>query len=418
MEFVSIGRWGDLRPGVNVLAVNSDLERADLVRMFESVFGGSPAIPFEAPVATISGSTISLDSGLRRTMFEHLSGISPIVSARSSTRAVQPAAVSVESALAVIRSLSEPSASPREATVEVFRRMSALEDEASQNSHTADHSTRGDLASARRDVAALKRWIEELAEGFQRIEQAQVVVVSHEAAAYKKFAGPSAFNRLLDAQAARDTIVSGVGFESYEVYLSEKGTVLSDAAHRLEAHQRQLNELEAQGVDRRERSFRPVTAEMDFLAAHVHFEERYGADPTKSLAEQLRSRTVIRQGFRHQLALFLDSIGAGGHGEVEAVAQRYLDSSKHQGEAVAASRMELMIKGRIEALNKVTAFAPVPCVLDDVFSGWAPPMAHEVFSQLLETAKAGNQIIYLCTREEAARISPLTQLFERSPAFN
>jgi hypothetical protein len=415
MDFVSVGRWGDLRPGLNVLSVGSELDRADLVRTFESIFTPS-ATGFESPSVTIAGSAIALDSGLRRTLHEHLSGVSPVVSARSASRSVQPSAVSVESALAVLRALSEPQGSPKEPTVEVFRRMSALQDESNQAS--AEATTRVDLASARRDVAALKRWIEQLGEGFSRIDEAHVVVQGHEAAAYKKFAGPTAFNRLLDAQGVRDAIVNEVGFENFEVYQAEKGTVMSDASQRLLSTQRVLSELEAQGLDRRDRSFRPATAEMDFLSAHVHFEERYGVDPTKSLAEHARNRTVVRQGFRHQLALFLDSLGLGGSGEVEASAQRYLDANQLQGESVAAGRMELMIKGRIEALAKIPAFAPVPCVLDDVFAGWVASAAHDTFTQLIDTAKNGHQILYVCTREEATRVSPLAPLFERQQALS
>ncbi len=399
-----------------MVAAGSDIERNDVARMFETVFAASTSLAIEAPTVTISGSTITLDEGLRRTLVENLRGVSPLVAARTN-RPAQPGSVAIESALAVIRALSDPNASPREATVEVFRRMTTLEDDAVQTNQSAEATPGGDLAAARRDVAALKKWIEQLGEGFTRIQAAQEGVVANEAAAYKKFAGPSAFNRLLDAQGARDAIVAEVGFENYDVFVAEKGAVMSDAAQRLEAHQRMLTELESKGVDRRERQFRPGTAEMDFLAAHVHFEERYGADPTKSLAEHLRTRTVIRQGFRHQLALFLDSIGAGATGEVETVAERYLDVSRHQGESITASRMELIIKARVDALTKISAFAPVPIVLDDVFSGWAASTSHDAFSQLIDTAKQGIQIIYLCAKDDVERISPLARLYERSPIF-
>jgi hypothetical protein len=417
MDFVSVGRWGDLRPGLNVLSVASETQRDQLIRDFESVFAPS-ATGIESPIVTIAGSNISLDSGLRRTLFEHLSGVSPIVASRAASRSVQPAAISVESVLAVLRALSEPSTSPKEPTVEVFRRIATLEDELAQQAQSPEAVTRVDLATARRDVAALRRWIEQLSEGFSRIDEAQSVVQSHEAAAYKKFAGPTAFNRLLDAQGVRDAIVQEVGFESFEVYQSEKGAVMSDASQRLSAGQRAVAELEAHGLEKRDRSFRPATAELDFLSAHVHFEERYGVDPTKSLAEHARNRTVVRQGFRHQLALFLDSQGIGGSGEVEASAQRYLDANRSQGESVAAGRMELMIKGRIEALAKIPAFAPVPCVLDDVFAGWVASAAHDTFTQLIDTAKNGHQILYVCTREEAMRVSPLAPLFERQQALS
>jgi hypothetical protein len=413
MEFVSVGAWADLRPGLNVLSVVTDSDRSELVRSFESIFS-TGAANVDAPAVTIAGAQLVLDQGLRRTLFENLGGVSPIVTARTASRSLHPSAVSIESALQVIRALSDPHSSPREAPVEVFRRMTALQEENAHIANATENSTKGDLASARRDVAALRRWIEELADGFRRIDEAQVAAKALEAAAYKKFAGPTAFNKLLDAQAARDEIVTAVGFESYEVYMAEKGAVMSDASKRLDSHQRMLNELESVGLDKRERTFRPSTAEMEFLAAHVNFEERYGNDPGRSLAEQSRTRTVLRQGFRHQLALFLDSLGIGGNGEVDVVAEKFLESQRIQGETMAASRMELLIKGRIEALTKVTAFAPVPCILDDVFSGWPEAAAHQTFSQLIETAKGGHQILYVCTRAEAARVSPLVQLFQRA----
>ncbi len=413
MEFVSVGAWADLRPGLNVLSVETDSERSGLTRSFESIFSASnPNI--DAPLVTVAGASLVLDHGLRRTLFENLGGVSPIVAGRTPSRSLHPSAVSIESALLVIRALSDPHASPKEAPVEVFRRMAALQEEKSQIENAAENSTKGDLASTRRDVTLLRKWIEDLADGFRRIDEAQANAKALEAAAYKKFAGPTAFNKLLDAQAARDEIVTAVGFESYEVYVAEKGAVMSDASSRLESQQRLLSELESVGLDKRDGKFRPTKVEMDFLYAHANFEERYGNDPTRSLAEQSRTRTVLRQGFRHQLALFLDSLGIGGSGEVEVVAEKFLDSQRTQGETMAASRMELMIKGRIEALTKVPAFAPVPCILDDVFSSWPDSAANDTFSQLIETAKNGHQILYICTRAEAARVSPLAQLFQRA----
>ncbi len=415
MEFVTLGRWGDLRPGVNVLTVTNEAERLQLISQFEEVFAASDMA--DSPAVKISGASLVLDANLRRTLRDNLAGVSPIVSTRSGKKqAVHPAAISIESAVEVMKALSDFRSSPKEPSVEVFRRMHTLQTEAADQDTSQDKVSSVDLAAARRDIAALRKWIEQLNDGFDRIDAAQVIVTTHEAAAYKKFAGPTAFNRLLDAQGVRDEIVVEVGFESYEVYVAEKLTVMSDAVARLDASQRQLQTLESTGLDRREVSGRPESAEMDFLSAHVNFEERYGNDPNKSPAEQNRSRTVVRTGIRKKLALFLDSLGVTGTGEVEAVAQQFLDSMR-VGSSLLPSEMKAAIAMRLASLDRIPAFGSVPCVLDDVFVGWEPSEAHEMFAHLVDLSKAGQQVLYVCTREEALRVSPLTQLFERSAAL-
>ena len=423
MELLDVGAWRDLRPGMNVLCVADIEARTELVDAFKALTSISTTDQPESVRARIAGTEFTLDADLQLALHSSLGSLSAIMNAGNcaASESAHPSEVSVRSAVELLDALSLPDGRPDPAGTAAKLRHRALITSSMAQVTGSLEGLEQQLLQAKTDLIALQQWSTGLFEGFRRIDDSSAAVAEAEEASSKKLAGPSAFNRYLDAKQARESIVRSVGFENYEVYRAEAVHVMDDADERITEQQTLVTLLGQNLESQRSTASVPIQAEIEILAMHIDFDERLSKTTNSSLrdgTDSPRYRNFLRRGLRTPLSQLLLSMDIEPGEDPGETAQHWLASlgGSRVGPTVRVG-VELAIETRLEALAGVPSFGPVPLLLDDPLAGLSAEDAQATFGVLIEASQRGHQLLYVCSSVEAERISPLARLFVRAPAI-
>jgi hypothetical protein len=393
--------------GLNVIEVSGALAQSVVVQQLLAVLGGThPAGP---AVIEIDGTHMALTADLQRALRAELGDVSPVVYAPKpdADSPEHPAAVSVRAGLAILDALSSEQAELVLHDPRSLARHRQLSEELHGGADAIVDDLEDQRAAVKHDHATLDEWLAGIYRGFAQIDAAHHEMVELEAASQRRMAGPSAFNRYLDAKAHRDEVAKSVGFSNYDTYVKSGPDVVANARKSLGELEASLAAIDKQIINADSGHSASDFAELDVLNLYIKFSERMSAVARSmgSDGTEVRARNLLVHSTRRSMITMLKGLGVSSITDEREAAESWLHTVTSNA-PVGPSRLavDLSIRGRMSSLAAVATVGPVPCVVVDAFAELSPSDGRASAKALQAIAESGHQVFVVCTADEARRL--------------
>jgi hypothetical protein len=397
----------DCVPGFNLIEVKGALEQNVVTQQLQAVLGGTQQ---SAPATIeIDGTHMTLTTDLQRALRGELGELSPVVDTPPTGGSADehPAAVSVRAGIAILDALAHEQAELRVEDPRSLSRHRQLTSELHGGADAVVDDLERQRAELKHDHGALDEWLAGIYRGFAQIDAAHHEMVELEAASQRRLAGPSAFNKYLDAKQHRNEVAKSVGFSDYETYVKSGPDVVANARTSMAELEASLAAIDKKIISADSGHSASDFAELDILNLYITFSERLSTVARSMGADgsEIRSRHLMVHSTRRSMATMLKGLGVAPITDERAAAEQWLASAVKAAPA-GPSRLaiDLSIRGRMSSLATVPTVGPVPCVVVNAFAGLSASDAQASAAALVASTVGGHQVFYVCTASEAERL--------------
>jgi hypothetical protein len=394
-----------LDPRVSVIPITNGVERMTTVSMLRAALGddvgGNAA---EGVTVDINRITLGLSPEVKGLIVESrrsrpvVFDVGDLDVEKGSEEA--PELTTLRSAIALDAALATPDQTPPAISPVARRRLDQL----------VGLGSRGRSQSSEFDdaIEQLAAWRSSLLAGYKAIEDKDAEVQAADAAASKKLAGPSAFNRFVDLRDERDSLVQQVGFADYETYRRERSNVLKAADERMMQLRDAADEASGGGIG--------VTAEIQILELHRGIADRLGGRNSYGIdGDTPRNRHMLRHNLSTAVSQVLASLGiAAQPTNAVATAQAWLD--KTSGASIEARlRRTDELALHLAVLAGASDIGPMPAVVIGagvLFS--ADGLREKTLDILRQVVRLDQQVIFVEPAGSATQLQHvLAELIDR-----